>query len=70
MDSIQKMDDVLFRAPPNVEDPPAIQKLLAAIEQARTLARVPYRANELSNLFQHVNAYQRDIQFQIGDSAL
>jgi hypothetical protein len=41
MDSIQKMDDVLLRAPPNVEDPPAIEKLLAAIEQARTLARVP-----------------------------
>jgi hypothetical protein len=33
------MDDVLLRAPPDGEDPPAVQELLDATERARTLAR-------------------------------
>jgi hypothetical protein len=40
MDSIRTpKDDALLRAPPDGEDPPAVQELLDSTEQARTLAR-------------------------------
>jgi hypothetical protein len=63
------MDDVLLRAPPVGEDPPAVQDLLDATERARTLAREAVKQMN-SRMAGHVNAHRRHAQFQIGDSVL
>jgi hypothetical protein len=63
------MEDVLLRAPPDGENPPAVQELLDASERARTLAR---EAIEHMNscMAENVNAHRRDVQFQIGNLVL
>jgi hypothetical protein len=60
------MDDVLLRAPPDGEDPPAVQELLDATKRARTLTR---EAIEKMNprMAGQVNAHRRDVQFRIRD---
>jgi hypothetical protein len=64
------MDDVLLKAPPNGNDPPAwVQELLYATERARTLARAAIKQMK-SRMAEHVNAHWRDVQFHIGDLAL
>jgi hypothetical protein len=54
------MDDVLFRDPPDVEDPPAVQEFLGATERARTLARETIEQRN-SRMAEHDNAHQRDV---------
>jgi hypothetical protein len=66
---LNTMDDVLLRAPPDGEDPPAVQDLLDAAERARTIAREAIEQMN-SRTAAHVNAHRRDAQFQIGDSVL
>jgi hypothetical protein len=63
------MDDVLHRAPPDGEDPPAVQYVLDATERARTLAREAIQQMN-SRMAAHVSAHRRDVHFQIGDSVL
>jgi hypothetical protein len=63
------MYDVLPRAPPDGEDPPAVQELLDATERARTIAREAFEQMN-TRMAEHVNAQRRDFQFQIGDSVL
>jgi hypothetical protein len=63
------MDDSLLRAPPDGEDPPAVQDLLDATERARTLALEAFEQMS-SHMAAHVNAHRRDVQFHIGDSVL
>jgi hypothetical protein len=63
------MDDVLLRAPPDGEDPPAVQEVLDATEWALALAREAIEQMN-SRLAEHVNARRSDFQFQIGDSVL
>jgi hypothetical protein len=63
------MYDVLLRAPPDGEDPPAVQELFDATERARTIAREAFEQMN-TRMAEHVNAQRRDVQFQIGDSVL
>jgi hypothetical protein len=63
------MDDVLLRAPPDGEDPPAVQEVLDATEWARALAREAIEQMN-SRLAERVNARRSDFQFQIGDLVL
>jgi hypothetical protein len=61
------MDDVLLRAPPDGEDPLAVQDLLDETERARLLAREDIGQMN-SRMAAHVNAHRRDVQSQIRDS--
>jgi hypothetical protein len=63
------MDDVLLRAPPEGEDPPAVQESIDETERDRTLARDAIEQMN-SRMAEHVNAHRRDVHFQIGDSIL
>jgi hypothetical protein len=63
------MDDLLLRAPPDGEDPPAVQDLLDATERARILAREAIEQIN-SRMAAHVNAHRLYVQFQIGRSVL
>jgi hypothetical protein len=63
------MDDVILRATPDGEDPPAVQDLLDATERDRTLAREAI-VQMNSRTAALVNAHRRDVQFQIEDSVL
>jgi hypothetical protein len=50
------MNDFLLRAPPDGEDPPAVQELLDATERARTLARDAIEQTN-SRMADHVNTH-------------
>jgi Chromo (CHRromatin Organisation MOdifier) domain len=63
------MDDVLLRALPDGEDPPAVQELLDATERARTVARESIEQMN-ARMAEHVNAHRRDVQFQIWNPVL
>jgi hypothetical protein len=60
------MYDVLLRAPPDGEDPPAVQDFLDATERARSIAREAIEQIN-SRMDAHVNAHRRYVQFEIGD---
>jgi hypothetical protein len=66
---LNTMNDVIFRAPPDGEDPPAVQDSPDATERARTLAREAIEQMK-SRMAVHFNAHRRDVQFQIADFGL
>jgi hypothetical protein len=53
------MYDILLRAPPDGEDPPAVQELFDATERARIIAREAFEQMN-TRMAEHVNAQRRD----------
>jgi hypothetical protein len=63
------MDNVPLRAPPDGEDPTAVQEFIDATERARILIRKDIEQTN-SRVAEQVNAHRRDMQFQIEDPVL